>query len=103
MRRIRVSLLAERDLDGIWRQIAADRSNIDIADRAVDSIVARFPLLARQPGAGKNREDIDPGVRSFPSGNYLIYYRETRSHLMISRILHCKRDHLSVWHKPTTS
>jgi toxin ParE1/3/4 len=100
MKRLRVSRHAERDLDGIWRHVAAEASSVDIADRAVDSIVAHFALLSRQPKAGRSREDIDPGVRSFPSGNYLIYYRESKSHLVISRILHGKRDQLGAWNKP---
>jgi toxin ParE1/3/4 len=100
MKRIRVSRYAERDLDSIWRYVATDAGSIDIADQVIDSIVRHFALLARQPKAGKSREDIDSGVRSFPSGNYLIYYRESRSHLVISRILHCKRDHFGVWNKP---
>jgi toxin ParE1/3/4 len=100
MKRLRVSHLAERDLDSIWHYIAADANNIDVADQVIDSMVGHFAVLARQPQAGRAREDIDSGVRSFPSGNYLIYYRELRSHLVISRILHGKRDQLSAWKKP---
>jgi toxin ParE1/3/4 len=100
MKRLRVSLYAERDLDSIWRYIATDTGSIDVADRVIDSIVRHFSLLAKQPKAGRSREDIDSGVRSFPSGNYLIYYRESRSHLVISRILYGKRDHFGAWNKP---
>jgi toxin ParE1/3/4 len=99
MKRIRISRHAERDLDNIWHYIAADANSIDVADRVIDSIVRHFALLARQPHAGRSREDIDPGVRSFPSGNYLIYYRESRSHVVISRILHGKRDQGGAWKK----
>jgi toxin ParE1/3/4 len=100
MKRIRVSRHAARDLDSIWQYVAADADSFDVADQVIDSIVDHFALLARQPQAGRTREDIDSGVRSFPSGNYLIYYRESRSHLVISRILHSKRDHLETWKKP---
>jgi plasmid stabilization system protein ParE len=53
MKRIRVSRDAERDLDGIWRYIAADATSIHIADGVIDYIVGHFALLARQPGAGR--------------------------------------------------
>jgi toxin ParE1/3/4 len=100
MKRLRVSRLAERDLDGIWQYVAADAGNIDVADQVVDSIVGHFALLARQPQTGRTRQDIDSGVRSFPSGNYPIYYRDSKSHVVISRVLHGKRDHLAAWKKP---
>jgi len=102
MKRIRVSHRAERGLDSIWQFIAADASSLAIADSVVDAIVAHFVVLARQPKAGMSREEIDPGVRSFPSGNYLSYYRESKSHLVISRILHGKRDQLDAWRRPET-
>jgi toxin ParE1/3/4 len=100
MKRIRVSRHTARDLDGIWQYVAADANSLDVADQVLDSIVDHFALLARQPQARRTREDIDSGVRSFPSGNYLIYYRESRSHVVISRILHGKRDHIGAWKKP---
>ncbi len=100
MKRVRVTRHAERDLDSIWRFIAADARNLETGDKVIDSIVRHFALLARQPEAGRTREDIAPDVRSFPTGNYLIYYRVSRSYLVISRILHSKRDQNEAWKKP---
>jgi toxin ParE1/3/4 len=55
--------------------LATQGSNIDVADRVIDSITARFALLARQPYAGRRRgEDLRPNVRSFVVGEYLIAY-----------------------------
>ncbi|HEV1287607.1 MAG TPA: type II toxin-antitoxin system RelE/ParE family toxin [Bryobacteraceae bacterium] len=93
MKRLRVSHHAKRDLDSIWRYVANDANSIEVADRIVESVTVHFAMLARQPHAG------NPGVRSFPSGNYLIYYRESRTHLVISRILHGKRDQLGAWNE----
>ena len=45
----RVAPQAESDLDEIWYFLATQSSNIDVADRVIDSITARFALLARQP------------------------------------------------------
>lgn len=100
MKRIRVSRHAARDLDRIWQYVAADANSLEVADQVVDSIVGHFALLAKQPQAGRAREDIDSGVRSFPSGSYLIYYRELKSHVVVSRVLHGKREHLGAWKNP---
>jgi len=100
MRRLRVSHRAKRDLDGIWRYVANDSSSTEAADRVVDSVMAHFGLLAEHPQAGRSREGIDPGLRSFPSGSYLIYYRESKSNVVISRVLHGKRDQQAAWKNP---
>jgi hypothetical protein len=44
----RVAPQAESDLDETWYFLATQSSNIDVADRVIDSITARFALLARQ-------------------------------------------------------
>jgi toxin ParE1/3/4 len=101
MKRVLVSRHAEQDLDSIWRYIAADVNNLETADDVVDVIVKQFALLARHPRARRKRDEIASGIRSFPSGNYLIYYRE--SHVVISRILHAKRDQAGARKKPKTT
>ena len=58
----------------------------------VDSITEAFPLFARTPEAGTRRDDIDVGVRGFPVGNYIIYYRESGQSVVISRVIHGMRD-----------
>jgi plasmid stabilization system protein ParE len=40
----------------------------------VDTITAKFGLLARYPAAGRSREDLGTGVRSFAADGYLIVY-----------------------------
>jgi len=66
---LRVAPQAESDLDEIWYFLATQSSNIDVADRAIDSITARSALLARQPSIGRRRdEDLRPGVSSFVVG-----------------------------------
>jgi plasmid stabilization system protein ParE len=65
----RVAPQAESDLDDIWYFLATQSSSIDVADRVIDSITARFALLARQPYIGRRRdEDLRPGLRSFVVG-----------------------------------
>jgi hypothetical protein len=42
----RVAPEAEAELDNIWYYVAKDSGSIEIADRLIDSISARFYLLA---------------------------------------------------------
>ena len=75
----------ETDLDRIWFREAS----IETADRFVDTITARFPVLANMPGAGQARGDIEPGLYSFPVEDYIVYYRKgPRGRVLISRIIH---------------
>ena len=89
----RVAPQAESDLDEIWHFLATQSSNIDIADRVIDSITARFALLARQPYIGRRRdEDLRPGVRSFVVGDYVIAYRVDGDNVLVLRVLRGSRD-----------
>ena len=89
----RVAPQAESDLDEIWYFLAAQSSSIDVADRVIDSITARFALLAHQPYIGRRRdEDIRSGVRSFVVGDYVIAYRVDGDNVLILRVLRGSRD-----------
>ena len=92
MKRIRVSRLAELDLDEIWYEIAKRSGSIEIATGVVDSITEVFSLFAGNPEAGRRRDEIELGTRSFPVDNYIIYYRQGGQYLVISRVIHGMRD-----------
>jgi toxin ParE1/3/4 len=67
---------ADSDLDDIWFYVATKSGSLDIADRFIDSITDRFFLLASHPNIGRTwDEDLRPGLRSFPVGEYIIIYR----------------------------
>jgi toxin ParE1/3/4 len=89
--RYRVSADAERDLEEIFLYWAS-RSSLATADRVVDRITDRFWLLGEHPDAGKSAGDIAVGVKCFPAGKYLIYYRKTRRGTDIPHIFHGVRD-----------
>lgn len=95
MNRYRVSDTARSDLDEIWFYIAQD--NPDAADRFVRVLVSRFPLLASMPEIGRAREELSPHLRSFPVGNYVIFYRPSDSGVEIARVLHGARDFPSLF------
>jgi len=76
--KLRVARSAVRDLDAIWAHVGVEK-NIETAERLLASITRRFSFLARNPSARRSRSELREGLRSFPAGNYRIYYRqETR-------------------------
>jgi toxin ParE1/3/4 len=84
---------ADSDLEEIWYYVATSSGSADIADRLIDSITERFFLLARHPNIGRARdEDLRPGLRSFPVGEYIIIYRVRDSDVVILRVLRSSRD-----------
>jgi toxin ParE1/3/4 len=79
---------SDSDLDEIWYYVVTKSGSIEIADRLIDSITDRFLLLARHPSIGRARdEDLRPGLRSFPVGEYLIIYRIQDEDVLILRVL----------------
>ena len=96
----RVSKDAERDLDEIFLYWAK-QAGVDVADRLIDSITERFWLPADYPGIGRVVDNIAPGVRCFPAGKYLIYYRKTRSRTEILHVFHGARDQARAYRKPS--
>jgi toxin ParE1/3/4 len=87
----RISEDAERDLEEIF-VYWANRASLESADRIVDRITERFWLIGEHPNAGKPASNIARGVRCFPAGKYLIYYRNTRRSTDIPHIFHGARD-----------
>lgn len=82
--------LARDDLSEIWDYIADD--NERQADTFVDLIDQKFQELARHPNMGRSREELDEGLRSFPVGRYVIFYRIIPEGIEIIRVLHGSRD-----------
>ena len=66
---------------------------MDIADRLIGSITDRFFLLASHPYLGRARdEDLRPGLRTFPVGEYVIFYRIEDEDVVILRVLRGSRN-----------
>ena len=86
----RLAKRARRDVLQIWRYIAED--NERAADRFIDLLTHHFELLGENPRAGRRRDELRPGYRSFPVGDYLILYRITDSGICIMHVVHARRD-----------
>lgn len=81
---------AREDALEIWQYIAADNEAAATAllhrsDRAIRT-------LAANPLAGRGRPEIGLDIRSFPVGNYILFYIPTTTAIEVVRILHGARD-----------
>ena len=66
---------------------------MDVATRLIDSITARFSLLATFPYVGRARdEDFGAGSRSFAVGQYIIVYCVEGADVFVLRVVHGRRD-----------
>ena len=81
---------AEADLDDLWLFVAQDDPLN--ADRFIDRIAQVCSLLGENPLMGRSRPELVPDLRSFPVGNYLIFYQPLVDGIEIVRIISAARD-----------
>jgi toxin ParE1/3/4 len=95
MPQIRISPRASEDLIEIWSYIADDSpANADVF---VDKLHEKLQVLAGQPGSGRRREELAPGIQSFPFGRYIIFYHAVANSIEVVRVLHGARDVESIF------
>jgi toxin ParE1/3/4 len=82
--------LAEADLLDIWDFIAEDSEAK--ADRFLDVLNQKLQAIAQMPGMGRRREELAPGLRSFPVRNYSLFYQITEDGIDVVRVIHGSRD-----------
>lgn len=90
MNRFQLTLAAEQDLAEIEAYL--DERSETAAEAVIGDIEATCVLLGEHPGVGRHRDELGPGVMSFPSGSYVVFYTEQDDRVMILRILHGHRD-----------
>ena len=82
---------AARDLDAIanWtlRQWGADRM-----EQYLNRLADRFQWLAVNPAAGRARDDVAVGYRSFPEGQHVVFYINQGDAIAIIGIPHQAMD-----------
>ncbi|MFQ6029313.1 MAG: type II toxin-antitoxin system RelE/ParE family toxin [Dehalococcoidia bacterium] len=81
---------AAADLEEIRLYISGD--NLEAAARLLEQFRDTFRRLAEFPGLGRARPELGSELRSFPLGNYLIFYRPIDNGVDIGRVLHGSRD-----------
>ena len=82
--------LALADLEEIGDYIALD--NPSRALSFIRELRAQCRKIVDNPLAFPAREDLAPGLRVLPQGQYLIFYRPMDTTVRIERILHRARD-----------
>ena len=81
---------AHLDLVEIAFHIA--EQNPSAANRWLDTINEKCQMLARMPELGRKRSDLAQNLRSFPVGDYIIFYRPIENGIQVIRVLHGARD-----------
>ncbi len=82
--------LAEEDLLDIWLYIAQD--NLTAEDAWVEQLGDAAWRLAENPGMGRLRPELLPNIRSFPVGDYILFYQEFENGIELIRVLSACRD-----------
>ena len=82
--------IAENDLFEIWLYIAENSE--DRADQLIHEIHSKANLFLTHPELGRSRPEVAEDTRSFPVGNYIIFYQDNSDGILILRVLHGARD-----------
>ena len=81
---------AAADLQDIWDFIA--EHSLQNADNFIDRIYERCNAFTRMPEMGRPRDELLPGLRSFPVKRYVIFYRIKEDTIEIVRVVSGQRD-----------
>lgn len=81
---------AEDDLLAIGLYIASD--NIDAGIRLNGRFFELFKMLSDNPETGRERPELEAGLRSLPVASYVIFYRIWAGEVAISRVVQATRD-----------
>ncbi len=90
MNRLVLTPKAIADLDDIGGYIEV-RSPAG-ARRTIERLAAVSRLLRDNPNIGVRRDDVAEGLRSFPTGQYLILYRALGDGVEVVRYVHGARN-----------
>jgi toxin ParE1/3/4 len=90
MPRVQLTRPAHDDLRSVWLHIARD--NVSAADRLIDRVFDQCRLYSSQPAAGTAVDRLQPGLRCFSIGNYVIFFRHEPESLLVVRVLHGARN-----------
>jgi toxin ParE1/3/4 len=90
MKPFHLSTPANLDIDEIANYIFD--LNPVAAYQFLDDLDETFELLAEFPLIGRLRPDLGPDVRSYPVGNYLVFYAPAKDGIEIARVIYGGRD-----------
>ena len=87
MSKVRFSRLAEDDLLGIADYTVRTWGRAQ-AVTYLDKLEVCCQRLANNPALGRLCDDVRPGLRRLEQGRHVVFYREERGGILVSRILH---------------
>lgn len=99
MAKVFYSASAENDLLEAWLYLAED--SVTAADRMLDQIEAEAIRLLDHPQMGRERRELSPGIRSWPTSTpYSLFYFPDEQGIIVARVLHHARDIQAIDHWP---
>jgi toxin ParE1/3/4 len=69
-----------------------ETGNPDVADRLYEDIDHMLELIGDNPLMGREWAELSRGLRGFPYGDYMIFWRVKKTMVQITRIMHQKQD-----------
>jgi toxin ParE1/3/4 len=90
-RQFRLTEPAIEDIEQIADYIAR-QSGFDRAEHFLSRLNGKFAKIAQFSNLGQQRDEILPGLRSFPIDNYLILYMPIGQNIDIIRVVSGYRD-----------
>lgn len=90
-RRWRFTPKADADLVLILRH-SVSAFGPDQMEAYAEQLYRAFDDLAQFPSIGRARDEIVPGLRSYPVGRHIAFYHATDDELIIIRIIHSRQD-----------
>jgi plasmid stabilization system protein ParE len=93
VRRVRILATARSDIAAIYRYIEGASGSVVVAKRFTRLLTEQCRRLGRLPGTvGRPRPELEPGIRSFPFKNYIIFMRYVGNTLEIINVIEGHRD-----------
>ena len=89
---VRLTAAAEHDLRSIAKYLDGETGDRGVADRVYDELNHVLDLIGDNPLMGREWAEFSKGLRGFPHGDYLIFWRIRKDTIFISRIMHQKQD-----------
>jgi len=88
----RISEAADRDIEALYIE-GALRFGLAQADRYHESLTRAFEAIAAFPELARERDELNPPVRTQPTGSHIVVYRILEDgDVLIIRVRHGRED-----------
>jgi toxin ParE1/3/4 len=91
MRRLEFTPRVQRDIEEIW-EYSLERFGLDKAEAYLRGIQRAAETASEDPRRGSACDEIRPGYRKFSVGSHVLFFRTSKTRVVIVRILHQRMD-----------